>query len=288
MNKRSISLSIWFLSSLSLSSCWVPQVIQGIRPELVKASPPATADQYQVNRNEGLTALATRMISISREAAEMMRTSRTISTRRQQVENFIYFNVKNSSGLPDWFFNGKDYTTYNATRRSNYTLSFMNSERQPYPFDVLAIANYGGAPLPAKTFPSDFSHYELSVAQTPENQVGTLKLTLRGEIPRQIPLRGNFDTVLSGQGENTDHPILGAIGLQFDARTSLDGTITEGQLSFDTVFQGQAYHGFGRLDALGFTSTVDIQQNGQSVLQIRRIDQRWEVIRDNQVVATGA
>ena len=285
MNKISVFLAACLLSCLS--GCWVPQVIQGVKPELVKPSSPVARDAYQVSRNEGLTALATRMISISREASEMMLTSRTISTRRQQVENFIYFNVKNSSGLPDWFFNGKDYTTYNATRRSNYTLSFMNNGNQPYTFDVLAIANYGGSPLPAKAFPADFSHYEISVAQTPENQVGTLKLTLRGEIPRQIPLRGNFDTLLSGQGENTDHPLLGTIGLQFDARTSLDGSITEGQLSFDAVFQGQTYHGFGRLDALGFTSTVDIQQNGQSVLQIRRVNQRWEVLRDNQVVATG-
>lgn len=289
MKRTFFSLAALALSSLILTACWVPQVIQGVRPEIFKSAQPAAPDEYQMTREEALTALATRMISIAKEAARMMVISRDIGTRRQQVENFIYFNVKNanSSGLPNWFFNGRDYTYYDAINRSNYTLSFKDASNTPYPFDVLAISNYGDAPLPAKIFPADFSHYELSVAQTPANTVGTLSLTLRGEIPRLIGLRGSFDTILSGTGENTGHPALNTVHLNFNGKVSLDGAVTDGQMSFDTVFQGQPYNGFGTLDSLGFKDSVEIQQNGQSVMQIRRVDRRWEVLIDQQVVATG-
>ncbi|PIQ24784.1 hypothetical protein COW36_23725 [bacterium (Candidatus Blackallbacteria) CG17_big_fil_post_rev_8_21_14_2_50_48_46] len=288
MKRNTISLTL--LAMASLTGCWVPQVIQGVRPELIKPVASAAPDEYKISTEEGLIALATRMISIAQETSRMLVTTRAISTRRQQVENFIYFNVKssNSSGLPDWFFNGTDYTTFDPVYRSNYTLSFKNGEGKPYAFDVLAISNYGAAePFPAKAFPADFAYYELSVAQTPSNTLGTLSLTLKGEVPRQIPLRGDIETSLSGSGENTGHPALGKIGLRVDGKANLEGTLTQGQISFDTVFQGKAYNGFGTVDASGFTNTVDIQQNGQTVMQIQRVDKRWNVLRDNQVVATG-
>lgn len=277
------------LSHMSLTACWVPQVIQGVRPEIFKSAPAAPPNEYQITREEGLIALATRMISIAKEAARMMAIVRDISIRRQQVENFIYFNVKNtnSSGLPHWFFNGRDYTHYDPLHRSNYTLSFKDTTNTPYPFDVLAISSYGHPPLPAKTFPADFSHYELSVVQTPDNGVGTLSLTLRAEMPRQVGLRGSFETILSGSGENTGHPVLNTVYLNFNGKVSMDGTVMEGQMSFNTVFQGKPYNGFGVLDNLGFKDQLEIQQNGQGIMQIRRVDRRWEVLMGQQVVAMG-
>lgn len=285
MKRNLFSLATCALAATTLTSCWVPQVIQGVRPELFKSAAEIPPDEYKISRDEGLTALATHMISIAQEASNLMVLTRGINTRRQQVENHIYFNVK--SGLPDWFFNGNDYTRYDAQRRGNYTLSFKDSQNKSYPFDVLAISNYGNSPLPAKVFPLDFSHYELSVAQSPANTLGTLSLTLNAKLPHQVPLRGSFDTTLSGTGENTGHPYLNTIALRVDGRASLDGTVTDGQISFDTVFQGKSYNGFGAIDALGFKNTVDIQQNGQSVIQIRRVDKRWEVVFNNQVVGTG-
>jgi hypothetical protein len=289
MKRNLLSLAACSLSLLSLTGCWVPQVIQGVRPELFKSDAPAAPDEYKISREEGLSALATRMISIAQETSNLFVITRTINTRRQQVENFAYFNVKasNSSGLPEWYFNGSDYTHFDALRRSNYTLSFKDNANKAYPFDVLAVSNYGAEPLPAKVFPLDFSHYELSVSQTPANTVGTMALTLSSKLPHQVPLKGNFDTTLSGTGENTGHPALTNINLRVDGKASLDGTVTDGQISFDTVFQGKPYNGFGTIDAAGFKDTVDIQQNGQTVIQIRKVDRHWDVVLNDQVVATG-
>jgi hypothetical protein len=287
MNHLSRPLFFASLCLLSLTGCWVPQIMQGVQPNIFPSSATPAPVVSTLSAEEMQVAMASRLVSASRDLAAMMLTTRRIGERRQQIENHIFFNVK--SGLPDWTFINGSYQNYDIYRGNIMYLSFLNSQGQAYSWDVLDVASYGNAPRPGgKTYPADNATYELKLAQRSVlNNEGALSATVIGTWPRPIPIQGNFATDFRGTGQVSDLPWAERFDLAIDARVgTTDPFNVQVSMEVQTRSDRRVYNAFGQIDARGLTGTVNLLQNGLSQLQIVRIDNRWELRREDRIVAS--
>lgn len=279
------------LSSLLLSSCWVPQVVEGVRPQIFDASPTPPPEVARQSLTSKEVALATRMIEISQTAAAHFTVHGEIARQRQAVANHLYYNVQQfqSSQIALWRYAEGDYVYYDSQKGHQYTLSFQNAAGENPGFDLLGMASYGEAPLPAKTFPA-VQDYTLKLSETRYGK--SVALQTRGHWPDQIPLRGSFMTEISGSGVEPN------VNLGFEDLTLLlsgkaDAAAGfEAEMSFNASIEGKVYNGFGRLDSTGYLDTINIQHNGITVLSIERNTAentpRWHVIKDGEILGSVA
>lgn len=283
-------LALIALASLSLSGCWVPQVIQGVQPEIFKTPPPAPPPVSTVSLESRLVALGSRMITVGKQSSALLRLSADLARHRQTIENQNYYRVQNAGDLTRWQFGDNGLYTYrDASTRSEYSLQVLTEGGAvPEPnFDVLGLGSYGPAPLPATTFPAHLRRYRLQMTQRDHQGQGDLSMQLNGQWPLQIPLRDAFVTTLTATGSQSDHPLIESLNLQLDGKSSSDAVLLDGQLAFSATLQGKVYNGFGRLDARGLVDTVHIEQNGVPVGKIVRETGRWDVYLGDKVLASG-
>ena len=282
---RRIALIV--LATSCLSACWVPQVVQGVQPKLFPSAAPSVTPFADITLEGKIVALSTRVIAISRRTSALLALSAQLAAHRQALENHVYYSVKASGEFSGWAFAGGIYSYYDAFSGARYSLSMIDTQNQPSGFDVLGFGSYGSPPLPAKSFPTNVYRYQLQLQQ-PDTVAGdTLKLDLKGSWPVQIPLRGSFQTLLSGSGSDDGHAVFKQLSMRVDGKSSSDGSLVEGQIGFSAEIDGQIYNGFGTLDGLGLLGTVQIEQNGIPVAAIVRRDKRWDVEINGRVSATG-
>lgn len=269
-----------------MSSCWVPQVVEGVRPQIFDASPTPPPEVARQSLTSKEVALATRMIEIAQTAANLFVTHATIAQQRQAVANHLYYNVKQSNfGL--WRYQDGDYRYYDAQKGHQYELSLQSASGDTPNFDVLGLNSYGTAPLPAQTFPN-VQQYLLNLSETRYGK--SVALQTQGRWPDQIPLRGSFMTDVTGSGIEPN------INLGFEnLKLTLSGKVDvsasfEGELSVVADIEGRTYSGFGRLDAAGYLDTVNLQHNGITLLSIERSTAtnpaRWNVMKAGQVLGS--
>lgn len=274
------------VGSVLISSCWVPQVVEGVRPQIFDAAatpPPEVARQSLTSKE---VALATRMIEIAQTAADLFGTHATIAQQRQAVTNHLYYNVKQSN-FAFWRYQEGNYRYYDAQKGHQYQLSLQSAAGDAPDFDVLGLSSYGAAPLPAQSFPN-VQQYALNLSETRYGK--SVALQTQGRWPDQIPLRGGFMTEITGTGiePNVD------LGFE-DLKLTLSGNVDvaagfEGELSFVAQIEGRSYSGFGRLDSAGYLNTVGLQHNGIMLLSIERSTAtnapHWNVIKSGQVLGS--
>lgn len=278
-------------AGLSLQACWVPQVIQGVRPDIFPSAAPEVSPSANRSLESKQIALATEMIHVARSSGQLLVLSAELASHRQNLENHLYYTVKNAGDLSQWYFDNNQYTHYDTRNGARYTLALRDRNGQPYPaegqgFDLLGFGSYGPEPLPARRFPESVNRYQLSLQQSGIPFSSQLNLLLQGEWPSQIPLRGGFQTRLSGQGQQINHPDFQDLTLQFNGLSQSDQSQLSGQLAFSASIEGKVYNGFGQINAGGFLNTVQLEQNGVTFLQIVRESDRWDVLREGQVVAS--
>jgi hypothetical protein len=271
----------------TLTGCWVPQIMQGVQPNIFPSSPTPAPIVSTLSAEEMQVAMASRFVSASRDLAAMLLSTRRISERRQQIENHIFFNVK--SGLPDWTFINGTYQNYDIYRGNLMYLNFLNGQGVPYSWDVLDVASYGDSPRPGgKTYPADNATYELKMAQRSVlNKEGALSTTLIATWPRPIPIQGDFATDFRGTGNVVDLPWADRFDLAVDARVGMVSPFNvQVSMEVQTRSDRRVYNAFGQIDERGLTGTVNLLHNGLSQLQIVRVDNRWEIRREDRVVAS--
>lgn len=288
---------IWLavsLLGLSLQGCWVPQIVEGVRPELFPSAAPESIESASLSTEAKQVILGTTLISLARRTAQDMALSIGLAAQRQALENHVFYNVKQNQ-FQGWRFEEGLYRRIDSSTGTRYRLSFLTRNGQPYTetysaFDILGQASYGAEPLPAQDFPQDVTRFVLSSTrdlESPDNSDDDdLKLSLNGEWPVQIPLRAAFTTVMTGTGQVQVHPAFTNLSLNIDGTTRSDGSLLSGQLSFAAEISGQAYNGFGQFDAQGFNSDVVIEQNGVPVLSIMPREGRWDVVRNDVIEAS--
>lgn len=274
------------LTISSLSACWVPQVVQGVRPEIFPSAPASVTPSAEVSTQSKQVALATRMVAVSRQVANSFHLSTELAQHRQRLENHLFYNVQQTGDFSRWFFSADRYTYYDSTQGARFELQFYKSGNDAPGFDVLGYGSYGAEPLPAKAFPSDVSRYQLSLNQQGTQFQDQLNVSLNGSWPTQIPLRDSFNTVLSGSGQVSDSAFYQDLSLQINGQTASAASSFEGQLAFSASIDGKVYNGFGRFDNLGFSNQVSLQQNGAEVAVIERQDKSWQIKIADQVVAS--
>lgn len=275
------------LGCLPLQACWVPQVIQGVRPQLFSSASPPPSQIASVTLEGKIITLGTRLITIAKRTSGLLQLSANLAAHRQALENHLYYNVKASGDFSGWGFNQGSYSYYEPFSGSRYSLRLLNAQDGQPDFDALGLGSYGHEPLPAKSFPSGVYRYRLE-SQLPDSVAGdTLKMNLTGQWPVQIPLRESFVTTLKGTGSDTGHQAFGDLSLQIDGKSLSDSSLIEGQIGFSVSIEGKIYNGFGTVDARGFVSKVNIEQNGVPVAQIVPHDKRWDVEVNGRVAASG-
>ncbi|PKL78342.1 MAG: hypothetical protein CVV27_03465 [Candidatus Melainabacteria bacterium HGW-Melainabacteria-1] len=287
---RRMQLTALAASCLCLQACWVPQVIQGVQPQIFPSTSPSLSPDTAVTLEARIVAMSTRLISIARRTSADIALTADLASHRQALENHLYYNIKAFGANGDftgWGFADGSYSHYDSQSGARYRLSLLNAQGQTPGFDLLGIGSYGEAPLPAKAFPSDVRSYRLELGQSDTVAGDQLTLSLTGNWPLQVPLRGSFLTTLSGSGSNSGHSAFSKMSLRVDGKSSSDRSLVEGQIGFSAEINGLVYNGFGTLDALGFVGTVDIEQNGTPVARIVRRDKRWDVEINGQVMASG-
>lgn len=263
-------------SCLFLQGCWVPQVIQGVRPEIFPSAAASAGPDTQLTLESKIVAMGTRLIALSKRSSSQIALSSGIAAHRQNLENKFFYNTKAAGDFTtDWTLSGGTYHYYDGATASRYSLDMVNNSGGNTGFDASSF------------FPEDVKSYNLLLENTDVQSARTLKQSLRAVWPVQIPLRGSFITTLSGSGEDTGPGSYGKLGLRVDGKSSSDASLVEGQLSFSAEIDGRIYNGFGTLDALGFVGDVHIEQNGVSVAQIQRKDKRWDVVINERVLASG-
>ncbi len=280
---------------LSLSGCWVPQVVEGVRPEIFDPEPVPPAEVARQSRTSKEVALATRMVEISQTTARLLQMHGQIGRQRQAVANHLTFSpsavgATQTRDFP-WQYQNKDYVYYDAQNGRSYTLSLLNAAGEKPGFDALGLASYGDEPLPSRSFPP-VKQYQLRLSETRYGKSVAFRTT--GTWPEQVPAQGTFMTRVEGTGVEPD------VDLGFENLTfSLSGesnvnTEFTGELSFKADIDGQTYDGFGRLDRNGFVESVDIFQNGRTQLTIRRQPDtssalspfNWQVQKEGRVLAS--
>lgn len=282
--QRNILMALW-ASTCLLSGCWVPQVVEGVRPEIFDPAPTAPPEVAKQSLTSKEVALATRVTEISQTAADVFMTHSFITRQRQAVANHVYYNVKQTQ--PQWRYQEGIYTYYDMQLGYQYTLNFLNAAGENPGFDLLGFASYGDEPLPAKTFP-DVKDYRLKLSETRQGK--SVVFETQGRFPDQVPLQQNFSTTVSGSGAEP------SVNLGFEnLKMTVSGQASAsmgftGDMSFEATIEGRVYSGFGRLDAAGFVNQVDIQHNGITVMQIERqadsSTPRWQVKKAEQVLGT--
>lgn len=276
------------LATLALQGCWVPQVVQGVQPQIFPSTAPENPILAQVSLDSKQVALATTMVSVSQVAGATYALTGRLAAYRQVLENQLYYNVQDLNSFSGWQYYPDDhqYHSYDTGNGARYTLGFYDRQDQLFTaFDLLGFGSYGPAPQPAQSFPAQVNRYAMSL-QRAGFQNGNLFLNLKGVWP-EIPLRGGYNTELTGDGSLQGHPFLENLNLRLDGNVLSDLSQVAGQMSFSTQIEGKVYNGFGRFDAQGFVETVDLEQNGIPVLQIQRQGTGWNVLRDQQVIATA-
>lgn len=284
---RHFALFFIGFSSLTLQACWVPQVIQGVRPQLIQAEAQPPSQLASVSLNSKLTALATRLVTYSKQTSQLFQVSASLAAHRQALENHTYYNVKNITAFSGWQYYQGMYTAYDTASGSRYQLAMQNSKNSSPDFDVLGFGSYGEAPLPAKKFPVDVMSYTLSSQQSDLASNDTLKLNLTGHWPVQIPLRDSFVSTLSGTATGNGHPAFKNFEMNIIGKSLSDGSSIDAQLSFSSDVEGTNYKGFGTIDAKGFVGSVNLEQNGRVVATIVRRDPGWDVEINGKVVASA-
>jgi hypothetical protein len=272
--------------SVLISSCWVPQVVEGVRPQIFDASPTPPPEVARQSLTSKEVALATRMIEISQTTANLFATHATIAQQRQAVANHLYYNVKQSN-FALWRYQAGDYVYYDTQKGHQYTLALQSATGEKPAFDVLGLDSYGAAPLPAQRFPK-VQQYMLNLSETRYGK--SLGLQTQGRWPDQVPLRDGFITDVTGTGiePNVD---LGFedLTLTLSGKVDVSASFT-GELSFVAKIEGRSYSGFGRLDASGYLNTVNLQHNGVPLLSIERSTAttvpHWNVIKAGQVLGS--
>lgn len=269
-----------------ISSCWVPQVVEGVRPQIFDADPTPPPEVARQSLTSKEVALATRMIEISQTAADVFSTHATIAQQRQAIANHLYYNVKQSN-FSQWRYQEGGYRYYDAQKGHQYELSLQSPGGDTPNFDVLGLNSYGSTPLPAQAFPN-VQQYVLNLSETRYGK--SVALQTQARWPEQIPLRGSFITDVTGSGIEPN------VNLGFeDLKLTLSGKVDvsasfEGDLSFVANVEGRSYSGFGRLDASGYLDTVSLQHNGITLLSIERSTAtnpaRWNVIKAGQVLGS--
>lgn len=272
-----------------LSGCWVPQVVEGVRPQIFDASPTPPPEVARQSLTSKEVALATRMIEISQTAADVFATHESIAQQRQVIANHLYYTVKQQSAFTMWRYEAGDYRYYDTQKGYQYLLKLQNTQGESPDFDVFGLNSYGESPLPAKTFP-DVQRYALDISENRYSK--SVALQTQGKWPDQVPLRGGFATEITGSGADTN------INLGFeDLKLGISGKVDvaagfEGELSFVATIEGRTYSGFGRLDASGYLNTIDLQHKGVTLLSIERNTAentpRWNVIKAGQVLGSVA
>lgn len=283
-----VSSAVVSAACLSLSGCWVPQVIQGVRPEIFPSSPASAAPTGDITLESKIVAMGTRLIAIAKRTSNALTLSADLANHRQVLENHLYYNVK-ADGQGDfsaWGYADGSYSYYDANTSARYKLSVLNASGQPAGFDILGIGSYGQS---VKSFPADVRSYRLELSQPDDVAGDTLALDLQGQWPVQLPLRGSFLSTLSGSGSDKGHALFQNMSLRVDGKSASDRSVVEGQIGFSAEIEGKVYNGFGTLDALGFVGSVDIQQNGVSVAEIVRQanGKAWDVKINGRISATG-
>ncbi len=286
MENKCRLLAIASVALIALQGCWVPQVVQGVQPQIFPSQAPVATEISTLSLESKQVALATRMITLAQEAAGAFEISVDLGAHRQALANHLYYNVKQSSQFSQWFFNDGLYTYYNPATGTRYGLNFLDNQAQKPAFDVLGFASYGSEPLPAKDFPASVTHYQITQEHFSAINNDNVKLQLNGVWPGQIPLRGSFDTALSGTGSLQKNSHFEDLKFSLTGNTRSDGAIFDGQMAFSAVINQKVYNGFGRFDRQGLLGSVDLEQNGQSVAQIIRQGQTWQVQMNQQVVAS--
>jgi len=288
MTRRLVLLAA--LSGLTLQGCWVPQVVQGVRPEIFPSTLPENPLLARLSLESKQVALATSAIKTSRVMAEMFYLSGSLASHRQSLENHLYYNVQSLDSFSGWQFikSEGNYTYYNTSDGSRFSLLFMDTTGNQFEdFDLMGFSSYGPEPQPAQAFPKQIKSYQLGMKRFNFQDNAHLGITLKGSWPEQVPLRGSFQTTLNGSGSLPDHPYLENLSLKLDGTASSDHAQIDGQLSFSTNIEGKIYNGFGRFDAIGFVDSVFIEHNGLNILTIQRQDDdSWNIIRDQKVVAS--
>lgn len=284
---RRPALIVLAASCLSLQACWVPQVVSGVRPQLFSSAAPSVTPFADITLEGKLVTLSTRLIALAKRTSALLALSSDLAAHRQVLESHLYYNVKTSGAFSGWIFANGSYSSYDSQSGARYSLSLIDSQDKPSDFDVLGFGSYGQAPLPAKTFPAGMNRYQLQLQQPDLVAGDTLKLNLTGTWPVQIPLRDSFMTTLTGSGSESGSSLFKQMDLRIDGKSSSDGSLVSGQIAFSAEIDGHIYNGFGSLDALGLTGTVQLEQNGIAVAQIFRRDKRWDVEINGRVSASG-
>lgn len=280
-----IGLLVGAMSSV-FSSCWVPQVVEGVRPEIFDPAPTPPPEVARQSLTSKEVALATRMAELSQTAADVLMTHSFISRQRQAVANHVYYNVKQAQ--PQWRYQEGVYTYYDAQLGYQYTLNFLNAAGENPGFDLLGFASYGDEPLPAKQFPN-VKDYQLKLSETRHGK--SVVFQSQGRWPDQVPLQNDFSTPITGSGAEPSVNLgFENLKMTLSGQASVSAGFT-GDLSFEAEIEGRSYSGFGRLDSAGYVDRVDIQYNGVTVLSIERQSDstpRWQVIKAGQVLGSVA
>lgn len=279
----------WALVSMGLfglQGCWVPQVVQGVRPQIFPTQAPVAKELAALSLESKQVALATRMIALSKQVAGAVSLTVDLAAHRQALANHLYYNVKQSRSFSEWFYDKGQYIYYDPASGVRHRLHFLDAQAQAPEFDVLGFASYGAEPLPAKEFPATVTHYQLQEEHASAIFKDDLRLQINGIWPTQIPLRESFDTTLSGSGSLTNTSAFEDLTMSLTGTTRSDGSAFNGQMAFTAQIDQKIYNGFGRFDRQGFLDSVDLEQNGQRVAQIIRQGQSWQVKINEQVVAS--
>lgn len=275
MSRRCVVIAL-AVSCLTLQGCWVPQVIQGVRPEIFPSPVASSGPNLDITLESKIVAMGTRLIALGKRTSAQLLMSTGIANHRQVLENRFFYNTKAAGDFTtDWTRTGGTYSYYDAVSASRYTLDLLNGSGGKTEFDASA------------SFPAEVKRYELALDNTDVTSGRSLKQLLTATWPVQIPLRGSFETVLTGSGEDSGPGSYGKLGLRVDGKTLSDASRVEGQIGFSAEIDGKVYNGFGTLDSLGFVGDVHIEQNGVSVAQIQRKDKRWDVVINERVLASG-
>lgn len=288
MTKRFVFLSLCL--GLTLQGCWVPQIVQGVQPELFPSAIPVKPSLAKLSLETKQVALATTAIASSRVAAEVFYLAGSLANHRQALENHLFYNVRSLDTFSGWQYLKPDglYTYYNSGDGSRFKLGFIDTTGKAFAdFDLMGFSTYGPKPQTAQSFPAQVKQYQLELQRFNFQDQTGLQINVNGIWPPQIPLRESFQTELSGSGLLPEHPYLENMSFKLDGNAASDHSQISGQMSFSARIEGLVYNGFGRFDAKGFVDTVFVEHNGLTILQIQRSNDSWNVLRDQQVVATA-
>lgn len=99
MSRRCVVIAL-AVSCLTLQGCWVPQVIQGVRPEIFPSPVASSGPNLDITLESKIVAMGTRLIALGKRTSAQLLMSTGIANHRQVLENRFFTTLKPPVILP--------------------------------------------------------------------------------------------------------------------------------------------------------------------------------------------